>query len=137
MYLPVKIGGIMHSRDSKDLKENHNMHTSFPLDPTRNWPIILIFHLLYYAAVLLKFTYYRISRNIGSDFNSAIWRMRQDRQLTYAIIDPFILPAWVSLHTELKFANLKSHQQHFLSKPSNIMFTNISAYTVCLTLCSR
>ena len=33
---------------------------------------------------------YRISRNIDSDL---IWRLRKDRQLTYAIIDPFILQA--------------------------------------------
>ena len=52
-------------------------------------------------------------------------------KLTYAIIDQFILQVWVSLHTELKSANLKSRQQHFLSEPSNIMFANISVYTVC------
>ena len=34
-------------------------------------------------------------------------------KLTYAIIDPFILQAWVSLHTVLKTTNLKSHQQRF------------------------
>ena len=51
-------------------------------------------------------------------------------KLTYAIIDPFILQAWVFLHTVLKSANLKSCQQHCLSKPPNIMSTNISAYTV-------
>ena len=42
---------------------------------------------------------YCISRNIDSDFNFG------DRvkiaKLTYAIIDPFILQAWVSLHTVL------------------------------------
>ena len=32
-------------------------------------------------------------------------------KLTYAIIDPFILQAWISLHTVLKYANLKSCQQ--------------------------
>ena len=56
-------------------------------------------------------------------------------KLTYAIIDPFILQAWVSLHTVLKTANLKSCQQRFLSKPLNIMFAYISAYTVyCVVL---
>ena len=34
------------------------------------------------------------------------------------------------LHTVMKSANLKSHQQRFLSKQPNIMFTCISAYTV-------
>ena len=47
-----------------------------------------------------------------------------------AIIDPFILQAWVSLHAVLYTANLKSCQQRFLSKPPNIMFANTSAYTV-------
>ena len=50
-------------------------------------------------------------------------------KVTYAIIDPFILQAWFSLHTVLKTANLKSRQQQFLSKLPNIMFANISAYT--------
>ena len=65
-----------------------------------------------------------------------IWRFG-DRvkisKLTYAIIYPFILQAWVSLHTVLKTANLKSHKQHFLSKPPNTMFTNNSAYIVLCT----
>ena len=51
-------------------------------------------------------------------------------KLSYAIIDPFILQAWVSLHTVLKTTNLKSHQQRLLSKTPNIMFSNNSAYTV-------
>ena len=51
-------------------------------------------------------------------------------KLTYAIIDPFILQAWVSLHTVLKSANLKSRQQRCLSKLPNIMSANISAYMV-------
>ena len=63
-----------------------------------------------------------------------IWRSHKDHIkiaiLTYAIIDPFILQAWVSLHTVLKTANLKSCQQRFLNKPPNIMVTNNSAYTV-------
>ena len=62
-----------------------------------------------------------------------IWRFGEHvkiAKLTYAIIDLFVLQAWVSLHTELKSANLKSCQQRFLSKPPNIMFVNISAYTV-------
>ena len=66
-----------------------------------------------------------------------IWRFGECikiAKLTYAIIDPFIPQAWVSLHTELKSANLKSYQQHFLSKPPNIMLANISAYTVLLTI---
>ena len=50
--------------------------------------------------------------------------------LTYAIINPFILQAWVFLHAVLKSANLKSCQQRYLSKPPNIMLANISAYTV-------
>ena len=69
-----------------------------------------------------------ICRNIDSDFN--LVNSIKIANLTYAIIDLFILQAWVSLHTELKSANLKSHQQCFLSKPPNIMFANISAYTV-------
>ena len=72
-------------------------------------------------------TVYRISRNIDSDrFGEHI----KIAKLTYAIIDPFILQAWVSLHTLLKSANLKSRQQCCLSKLPNIMFANISAYTV-------
>ena len=62
-----------------------------------------------------------------------IWRFGERikiAKLTYAIMDPFILQAWVSLHTVLKSANLKSCQQHYLSKPPNIMFANISAYMV-------
>ena len=51
-------------------------------------------------------------------------------KLTYTIIDPFILQAWVSLHTVLKSASLKSRQWYFLNKPPNILFANISAYTV-------
>ena len=51
-------------------------------------------------------------------------------KLTYAIIDPFI-QALVFLHAVLTSTNLKSCQQHCLSKPPNIMFDNISAYTVC------
>ena len=51
-------------------------------------------------------------------------------KLTYAIIDPFLLQAWVFLHTIMTTANSKSHQQCFLSKPPNIMFTYTSAYTV-------
>ena len=51
-------------------------------------------------------------------------------KLTHTIIDPFTLQAWISLHTVLKSANLKSHQQRVLSEPLNIMFANISAYTV-------
>ena len=64
-----------------------------------------------------------------------IWRFGERvkiAKLTYAIIDLFILQAWISLHTELKSTNLKSRQQRFLSKPPNIMFANISAYTVCM-----
>ena len=53
-------------------------------------------------------------------------------KLTYAIIDPFILQAWVSLCTVLNTATSKSRQQ-FLSKPPNIMFANNSAYTVYQT----
>ena len=56
-----------------------------------------------------------------------IWRVGDHVKvikLTYAIIDPSILQAWVSLYTVLKTANLKSNQQHFLSKPPNIMFAN-------------
>ena len=46
-------------------------------------------------------------------------------KLTYAITNQFILQAWVSLYTVLKTANLKSHQQRFLSISPNIMFANI------------
>ena len=56
-------------------------------------------------------------------------------KLTYTIIYPFILQAWVSLQTVLKTANLKSCQQRFLSKLPNIMLANNSAYTVCPKLC--
>ena len=48
-------------------------------------------------------------------------------KLTYAIIDPFIPQA---CHTVMKSANLKSHQQRFLSKPPNKMFAYMFAYTV-------
>ena len=40
------------------------------------------------------------------------------------------MQAWVSFYTVIKIANLKSRQQHFLSKLPNIIFANISAYTV-------
>ena len=62
-----------------------------------------------------------------------IWRFSKRieiTKLTYAIIDPFILQAWVFLYTVLKYPNLKSRQQRCLSKPPNIMSANISAYTV-------
>ena len=62
-----------------------------------------------------------------------IWRFGKRIKITklpYTIIDPFLLQAWVSLHTVLKSANLKSRQQQVLRKPPNIMFTNISAYMV-------
>ena len=62
-----------------------------------------------------------------------IWRFGDHvkiTKLTYAIIDPFILQAWVSLHTVMKSTNLKSCQQHFLSKLPNIVLAYISAYTV-------
>ena len=36
----------------------------------------------------------------------------------------------VSPHNIMIPANLKSRQQHFLSKPPNMMFANISAYMV-------
>ena len=58
-------------------------------------------------------TSYHISRNIDSDL---IWRFGDHvkiTKLTYDIVNPFILQAWVSLYTVLKTANLKSHQQHF------------------------
>ena len=73
---------------------------------------------------------YCISRNIDSDFNLVIWRSRKDYQINLHHFNPFILQAWVSLHTVMKSTNLKSRQQHFLSKPPNIMFTYISAYMV-------
>ena len=42
-------------------------------------------------------------------------------RLTYTIIDPFILQAWISLHTVLKTANLKSRQQRIFNKlPNNV-----------------
>ena len=48
-----------------------------------------------------------------------VWRFG-DRvkiaKLTYAIIDPFVLQAWASLHTVLKPTNLKSRQQHFFEQ---------------------
>ena len=62
-----------------------------------------------------------------------IWRFGERIEIakfTYAIIDSFILQAWVFLHTVLKSTNLKSRQQRCLSKPPNIMFANISAYTI-------
>ena len=73
---------------------------------------------------------YRISRNIDSDFNLAIWRTRQDRQINLRHYRSIynILQAWVSLHTELKSTNLKSHQQRFLSKPPNIMFAKYNVH---------
>ena len=40
--------------------------------------------------------------------------------------------AWVAFYIVIKTANLKSRQQSFLSKPPNIMFANISVYTVFL-----
>ena len=54
-------------------------------------------------------------------------------KLTCAIIDPFILQAWVFLYTVLKATNLKSRQQRFLGKLPNIMFTNNSAYMVLVS----
>ena len=59
-----------------------------------------------------------------------VWRFG-DRikivELTYAIIDLFMLQAWAFLHAVMISANLKSRQQCFLSKPPNIMFAYISA----------
>ena len=72
----------------------------------------------------ISFFIYRISRNLQFGDHVKI------AKLAYAIIDPFILQAWVSLHTVLKAANLKSCQQCFLSKPPNIMFANNSVYMV-------
>ena len=69
--------------------------------------------------LLHKKTTYRISRNIDSDFNLA--NCVKIVKLTYAIIDLFI--SFSSHRTEI-------HQQHFLSKPPNIMFANISTCTV-------
>ena len=74
---------------------------------------------------------YRIRRNIDSDFNLVICDHVNIVKLTYAIIGPFILQAWISLHTVFKIAKLKSCQQHFLNKPLNLMFANNSAYTIC------
>ena len=62
-----------------------------------------------------------------------IWRFGnciKIAKLNYTIIDPFILQAWISLHTLLKSASLKSYQQCFLSKQPNIIIAYISAYTV-------
>ena len=55
-------------------------------------------------------------------------------KLTYAIIDSFILRAWVFIYTVMKSTNLKSRQQRFLSKSSNIMAAYISAYTVIIVI---
>ena len=66
---------------------------------------------------------YHISRNIDSNF-VLIWHFANRAKmakLTYTIIDPFMLQAWVFLHTLMKSTNLKSCQQRFLSKPPNIM----------------
>ena len=70
-------------------------------------------------------TVYCISRNIDSDFNLAIWRLCKDCQIN---LSHYQLQAWVFLHAVTKHANFKSCQQHFLSKPPNIMFTYISVY---------
>ena len=61
-----------------------------------------------------------------------IWQFGNQVKIakSYAIIYPFILQAWVSLHKVLKTINLKSRQQYFLSKPPNIMFANNSAFMV-------
>ena len=71
-----------------------------------------------------------VSKNIDSDFNLAIWQSRKDCQINLRHYRSIYTAAWVSLHTVLKTANLKSRQQRFLSKPPNIMFANNSAYTV-------
>ena len=68
-----------------------------------------------YNYEILRVTIDRISGNIDSDFNLAIWQTHKIAKLTYAIIDPFILQAWVSVHTVLKSTNLKSRQQHVLA----------------------
>ena len=74
--------------------------------------------------------YYCISRNIDSDFNLAIWQMHWDRQVYLCHYRSIYTTSMGFLHTVLKSANLKSRQQRCLSKPPNIMFANISAYTV-------
>ena len=74
---------------------------------------------------------YCISRNIDSDFNLTIWRSRKDHQIS--------LCQYQSIYTTYKHGfspysneslNIKFCQQCFLSKPPNIMFAYISAYTV-------
>ena len=49
-------------------------------------------------------------------------------KLTDAIIDPFILQAWVSLHTVFNTANLKSRPQHVLGKPQNNVHQSFCLY---------
>ena len=53
-------------------------------------------------------------------------------KLTYAIIGPFILQAWISLHTVLKSANLKSRQ---FKIPPTESFEQTAKYNVRLYFC--
>ena len=50
----------------------------------------------------------RISRNIDSAFNLAVWQMHQDRQINLRHYQSIYTTSMGSLHTVLKFANLKS-----------------------------
>ena len=71
--------------------------------------------------------FYRIRRNIDSDFNLAIWQSHKDHQIN--------LRHYQSIYTtSMGFStystHLKSHKQCLLSKTPNVMFTNNSVYTV-------
>ena len=56
-----------------------------------------------------------------------ICRLRKDHQINLRYYQSIYTKAWVSLHTVLKTANLKSRQQRLLSEMPNIMFANNSA----------
>ena len=54
-------------------------------------------------------------------------------KLTHAIIDPFILQTWVSVHTVLKADKLKSHQQRFWANHQILCL--LFLVCVCLSVC--
>ena len=75
---------------------------------------------------------YRISRNTDCDINLAIWWSCRGRQtnLTFILATSMGFPPYSNeicqfLNWQISF---QSHQHHFLSKSSNIMFAYISAY---------
>ena len=74
---------------------------------------------------------YRISRNIDSDFNLAIWRLHKDRQINSCHYRSIFYTTSMGFSTySAQNRQFKIPPTAFLSKPPNIMFANNSTYTV-------